>query len=173
MKQLTCISVWGLLLFSLSVKAESEKVPHNFSTLNSKKQIEFFSANKVAKTDLLTYKCTGTSAEFGSDGLSIVIKLPSKNSFVTTTRVDELKRIMICTNDSKTPSNFEIYLSKDSVDFGSALSEGITYSSGSIDAAFPRGNYYVRIVNTVTTNTTAMTQIDYYLDHCNCFEYVP
>lgn len=175
MKKLTHITV--LLLFLLPpvfCRAESEKVEESFQDLNSKSAITFSPGNKEATTDLLTYTCTGTKAEFGSDGTRIVIKLVNSGEYVTTTRVDELKRIFIYCNNSVTPSNYKIYLSKDSVDFGTPLSAGIEYlSAGTIDATFPRGNYYVRIVNTASSNSLFIKRIDYYLDHCNCFEYVP
>lgn len=175
MKRLTHISV--LLLFLLSsafCRAESEKVEQNFQNLINKSAITFSSDKKVAETDLLTYTCHGTKAEFGSDGTRAVIKLVNKNDSVTTTRVDELTRLFIYCNKTGTPSNIQIYLSKDGVDYGSPLSAGVEYlGAGTIDAAFPRGNYYVKIVNTTGSNTFFIKHIDYYMDHCNCFEYIP
>ena len=175
MKQLTHIFVLVLFLSSSAFcRAESEKVEHDFSDLNKKSAITFSSGNKVAETGLLTYTCTGKNAEFNSDGSRLVIKLVNKDEYVTTTRVDELTRLFIYCNKTGTPSNIQIYLSKNGVDFGSPLSEGVEYlGAGTIDAAFPRGNYYVKIVNTTGGNTFFIKQIDYYLDHCNCFEYVP
>lgn len=175
MKKLTHITV--LLLFLLPpvfCRAESEKVEQDFIELNKKSAITFSSGNKVAETDLLTYTCNGKNAEFGSDGKHYVIQLVNSGEYVTTTRVDELKRIFIYCNQSETPSNIQIYLSKDGVDYGSPLSAGVEYlGTGTIDAGFPRGNYYVKIVNTKSSNSLFIYKIDYYLDHCNCFEYVP
>lgn len=170
MKRLTHISVFILFLLSSAFcRAESEKVEHDFT--KGTPRIEYSLDYKTATTDLLTYTCYGTGT-FAAINYIPHLTLPGRNDTVKTTRVDELKRITIYLNKSGEASNIKIYLSKDGVTFGDALSAEYS-SSGMIDAGFPRGNYYVIIVNDVASNTFAIKKIDYYMDHCNCFEYVP
>lgn len=175
MRQLTYVFVLVLLILSSAVcRADTERVEHSFNSMTQPAELEFSGSNKIATTPLLTYTCSAT-AVFGFVNPNIVLTLPNAGDYVTTTRVNELNRIYILCNKTTTPSNIKIYLSKNGVDFGEALSgDGVEYtSSGTIDASFPRGNYYVKIVNDVKNNDIAIRRIDYYLEHCNCFEYIP
>lgn len=177
MKQLTRIALLVQFLFvSVFLKAESETVIQDFTTLRSPSEIEFTNSNKTATTAFTTYNCFRTG-EFAIVSGAVRLTLPAVNDSVKTARINELKRIKIfCYPVSSTPTNLKVYLSKDGVDFGDALPRtDSSYPSGSglIDLSFPRGNYYVKIVNDKSKNGTSISTIYFYLDHCNCFEYVP
>ena len=127
-----------------------------------------------AKTDLLRYTCSGTNAKFDRYGGSIwSISLPKSNRFVTTTRVNELDGFDFVYYPASSNESIKVYVSKDSISWGKALSgDSIEYSAGSVAVTIPRNNYYVRIKNESSTDIF-IPAIIWYQDHCNCFIYEP
>lgn len=136
----------------------------------------FSNSYRTATTSLLTYTCASESA-FGIDPVykEICAILNTSTDTLTTTQVKELTGFQIAHIPVAKCEKVEVYVSKTGV-FDGVLplsGDNITYNStGTIDVTIPRGNYYIKIVNT-DRNRFSIRGIDYYLDHCNCFEYVP
>ena len=170
------VRIWVLVLLALSPaisRAERETVVHSFHSMSQPTEIKFTNSNKTATTELTTYTCTGGS-EFGIASSKISAILDKGGETVTTTQVDELVGFMIKYNPAgESLSNVKIYLAKNGGAFGAAVSgDSIDYQKGVIDVSIPRGNYAIKIVNN-DSKTCSIYRIDYYLDHCNCFEYIP
>lgn len=169
-----------LLLFSLCTVmgyADRETVAQSFNSMYPS-ELELSADYKTITTDKVTYTCTGGTTQFWLDhqfGTVYSIVLAESVGTVTTTKVNELIGFQILSRPNSKNDKVKVYVSKDGVDFGTALSgDKITYDkSGTIDVSIPRGNYYIRIVNTNSSSKCSLTRIDYYLDHCNCFEYIP
>lgn len=175
MKKLLHISL--PVLFSLCTVfayAERETKVQSFGTMYSFGDLIISDGNTTGATDLLTYTCT-RSAEFGYGAGSLLgIDLAKSNGTVTTTKVNELIGFQILSRPISMNTKVKVYVSKTGV-FEAALSgDNISYgTSGEIDVTIPRGNYYIKIVNTDGSNLYSLIRIEYYLDHCNCFEYIP
>lgn len=171
------VRIWVLVLLALSPaisRAEREGVAHSFHSMSQPTEIEFTNSNKTATTELTTYTCTG-GAEFGVVSGTIYAILSKSGGTVTTTQIKELSEFRIDhpREDSKF-ENLKVYLAKNGGAFGSALSgDSINYQKGHIVVTIPRGNYAVKLTNTDGTNPVRVSGITYYMDHCNCFEYIP
>ena len=169
--------IWVLVLLALSPaisRVERETVVHSFHSMSQPTEIEFTNSNKTATTELTTYTCTG-GAEFGVVSGTIYAVLPKSGGTVTTTQIKELSEFRIDhPYDNKTFSKLKVYLAKNGGAFGSAVSgDSINYQQGYIVVTIPRGNYAVKLTNTDGTNPVRVSGITYYMDHCNCFEYIP
>jgi hypothetical protein len=149
----------------------------------SSSQLAFYSLNTVGKTDLATYTCTGTNAEFGSDLVNpagnkkISINLPTSNRYVTTSAVEDLAglEIKFYRNNDHDPK-LKLQLSRDSVHWTDAItptSETKTYRETKIIADFVPGRYYVRLTNTTSSKAISIYQIIYSFGSCNCMLYIP
>lgn len=179
MKRLTHITLLFLfLLVSPLCRADRETVSHVFHTMDKKTDLIFSNDNKTATTALLTYTCA-TGSEFARDHVYdtyISAVLVASTGTVTTTQVKELTGFHIVHFPLAACTNVKVYVSKTGV-FDGVLplsGDNITYNStGTIDVTIPRGNYYIKIVNTDGSNKFSIRSMYYYLDHCNCFEYVP
>lgn len=179
MKRLTHITLLFLfLLVSPLCRADREPVPHVFHTMDKKTDLIFSNDNKTAETSLLTYTCDSKSA-FGVDHvykMEICAVLNTSTGTLTTTQVKELTGFQIAHWPAVKCEKVEVYVSKTGV-FDGVLplsGDNITYNpTGTIDVSIPRGNYYIKIVNTDGSNKFSIRSMHYYLDHCNCFEYVP
>jgi hypothetical protein len=170
----------GLLIFLCPSLTHAERIytEHDFKTMDKVTELVITNSFTTAKTDLLTYQCTGTDAKFALDHLyktSFSIRLPKYGSTVTTTKINELEEFLIgvIPADEKR-DNIKVKVSKDSITWSDPLtSDNIQYSKGSITVKLPRNNYYVRIYNTNGAKDTSIKSIYYFQDHCNCFIYEP
>ena len=181
MKQLTHITLLFLfLLVSPLCRADRETVPHVFHTMDKETDLIFSNSNRTAETSLLTYTCDSKS-EFYTDhvyGTNISAVLNTSTGTLTTTQVKELTGFQIAHWLEADSVKVKVYVSKTGTFGAVALSrlngDNITYNStGIIDVRLPRGNYYIKIVNTDGSYKFSIRSMYYYLDHCNCFEYVP
>ena len=175
MYHIRAIFLFGLLILSSAFcRAESDPVVHDFGEMSGARTIQYANANKVGKTDLITYKCTGTGAEFNwsEDARRICIVMTKKGDMVTTTAVPNLTQIQVIHYPSNQPYlNLEIRLSYDSVHWTEPLeaerSKGLMYTD------FLPGTYYVRMTNTANSKVS-LGQITWrFGDPCNCFMYIP
>ena len=168
-----------LCLLCAGIRAESITTTQDFSSMASLGTLTFTLSNTVGTTDFVTYTCSGTNAEFGADHVyrtKISIRLPKNGSTVTTSRIDELKEILIKFYPSgEYRPNLRVQLSRDGETWGDPLTgDKIDYTStGDITVTIPRNNYYVRIRNNSSTKEVSIVSITYYQDHCNCFTYEP
>lgn len=173
--------IFGTLLLALCPvlsRAEHIYTPHNFQTMNKTTELIITNSNTNARTNLLTYQCSGTNAKFGKDHVFnnyVSILLPQNGSMVTTSKINELDEMTIGvlpTDEER--YNIKVIISKDSITWSDPLAgDSISYSNGSIHVSLPRNNYYVRIYNTNGAKKASLNSIDYYQDHCNCFTYEP
>lgn len=166
-----------LCLLCAGIRAESITTTQDFSSMASLGTLTFTLSNTVGTTDFVTYTCSGTNAEFGADHVyrtKISIRLPKNGSTVTTSRIDELKEILIKFYPSNEyRPNLRVQLSRDGETWGDPLTgDEIDYTDGTVSVTIPRNNYYVRIRNS-STKDVSIVSITYYQDHCNCFVYEP
>lgn len=160
-----------------------ENITHNFQSMNTEpRTIEFESANKYARstTDAITYTCGGTSdCRFWTDHVShtfISINLLNNGDYVIISPViDNLRGFDIFYEPANEIRNtIQVYLSTDGISWGEPLTgENITYAKGAINVAPPSGSYQIKIVDTNGSYDTSITGIDYMIENCNCFRYVP
>ena len=170
-----------LCLLGAVSRAEVITTAQNLQSMSDLGTLTFSSYNKVGTTELVTYTCSGTGAEFGLDHVKpagkkvISIRLPNSGSTVTTSQIKELKEFSILYYPSNVNrTNLIIQLSRDGKTWGDPITgDNIVYSTGSINVTIPRNNYYVRISNNTTSKDASIFCITYYQDHCNCFVYEP
>ena len=179
MKNFLQTRLWVILIaMPIMVHAERIYTPHTFHTMNKVTELIFSGSNTIGRTELLTYKCTGTvDTKFGKDHVFntyISIRLPKNGSTVTTSQINELDEFTIGVLPAdESRRNILVKVSTDSISWGDPLSseDVIQYSNGSIHVSLPRNNYYVRIYNTNGAKEASITSIYWYQDHCNCFIY--
>lgn len=155
-----------------------ENITHNFQSMNTEpRTIEFESANKYARstTDAITYTCGG-KAVFDVVNYQAGIKLYYYgDSVIVAPAIEGLYEVhigyIIVPNTFNT-NDIEVYISPDGSEWEGPLTDGVTYSSGSVTATIPRGNYQLKIRNKGSYDIF-ITNIIYYYEICNCFRYVP
>lgn len=185
MKQFFRLLALLLILGSAPCRAENDTIVHNFPTLVSTGDITFTkNAAKVSNgvgtvSDGVVYTCTGKSASnsaaFGMavSGSEIGINLQERYFEVTTTQISNLKEVRMrntLANGSAT-NNLIIKLSTD----GSVWGEDLPISgTGMKGVSFSKGNYYVKIYNSVST-PVSITELRFVTEpeDCNCFVYTP
>lgn len=173
-RTLTYIS---LLLFvglwpSLTIRAEL--VTHDFHA-DYGTTVIYSSGNKVATTDLITYTCSGTNAQFYLDltyGTTIALNLPSSTSkAVTDPAITRLNRIQLQHYpDNAKCENLKIDVSTDGSTWVDKSGDA-TYSKGGVDLPLATGDYYVRFRNT-TSSGVSILRIMYYIGPCHCLRVV-
>lgn len=148
----------------------------------SPKRLVVASGNKSATTttDDLTYTVSGgSSARFwldlhNSEGSKVIsINLPSKNDFVTVySPTDAIAQVTIRYYYPESPSSddIKVYASADGSSYSDVSANGGT--RGIIHANIPIGNQHIKIVNEGNTSIS-IYYIQYTLQTCNCFRYVP
>jgi len=176
----------GVLLLTVipfsTVLGEYENTIHNFDAMYhaDPATIELGSGSTTGTTsDGFTYTCGGTAtAKFWMDhvyGTKIGINLLNYGDYVTVSpAITNLTEIAISFEPATEIRNsVKVYISTDGVNWGDPLTEDISYTKGTIRAAVPKGNYYIKIVDTNGSDDTSIMQINYTSEHCNCFRYVP
>ena len=155
-----------------------ENITHNFQEMISSSTISFNLGYTAASatTDDVTYTYTcGEDAKFDVVSTVVGIKMYENGDYVIVTpAIGGLNRLMIGYNAIPPKEEIEVYISPDGVDWGSPLTEGVTYGSGMVDATIPQGDYQVMIRNK-GSNDIFVTSMKYYyeVEECNCFRYVP
>ena len=175
----------GALLFAgmpFSV-IHGENITHNFQSMNTEpRTIEFQSNNKYARstTDAITYTCGGKSdCKFWTDHVShtfLSINLLNYGDYVIISpAIDNLKGFDIFYEPaSQIRNTIQVYLSTDGISWGEPLTgENIAYATGVINVTPPSGSYQIKIVDTNGSYDASITEIDYMIENCNCFRYVP
>ena len=155
-----------------------ENITHNFQEMIPLGTLRFGPGNTSASatTDDVTYTYTcGESAVFDNVSYRLGIKMYSEGDFfVVTPAIGGLNRLMIGYNAIPQKEEIEVYISPDGVDWGSPLTEGVTYGSGMVEATIPQGDYQVKIRNKGTKDIFITSMKYYYeVEECNCFRYVP
>ena len=155
-----------------------ENIPHNFNEMNTPPStIEFSSGNKFARstTDGITYTCGG-NATFAVVNYQTGIKLYYYgDSVIVAPAIEGLFEVnigYIIFPSTFNTSDIEVYISPDGSEWEGPLTDGVTYSSGSVTATIPRGNYQLMIRNKGNSDIF-ITNMTYFYEHCNCFRYVP
>lgn len=176
-----------ICLFSLSPiisGAETGTIPHDFDAMfnASPKKLEVTNSNKTGTSteDGIVYTCTGSKAEifldlFNPEGSKkMAINLKESGNFVTTTVVSSLQSVVISCGSQKEKSYIKVYISTDGINWREP--DNISYSTY-ITATFAAGDYYVKILNSASSNNVSIFEIRYtYIDlsGCpNCFIYKP
>ena len=155
-----------------------ENITHNFQEMIPLGTLIFGPENTSANatTDDVTYTYTcGEDAKFDVVSTVVGIKMYENGDYVIVTpAIGGLNRLMIGYNAILQKEEIEVYISPDGVDWGSPLTEGVTYGSGMVDAIIPQGDYQVMIRNK-GSNDIFVTSMKYYyeVEECNCFRYVP
>ena len=170
----------ALLIFILSfglARAENDTIIHYFDDLYKLKELKIPSPYKIGTIGDVIYTCEGTTqARFYQDLASmgvIAINLPEQNDCVTTTRFNDLKKIVLYFTQPRVVSNLAIKLSTDSINWGEEMTLNNGYSQSSLELDTP-GDYYVRIYST-SADDISIYQTKFYLveENCNCFTYTP
>lgn len=168
---------------SVTVRADEAEV-QEFSTMITNGTLVLSEGSTVGTSDLVTYRCynTATFAVSYENSSVASIRLPkSKNAYViiSPTLYNVKRFYMTCTPSGSKCDMFQIYLSADGESWEGPLLEreygdtnGVSYTKGGVDAAFPPGTYYIKICNPSGTDA-CFTRITYTFDDCaNCFRYV-
>ena len=75
---------------------------------------------------------------------------------------------------SQIRTTIQVYLSTDGISWGEPLTgEDIKYGKSVINVTPPSGSYQIKIVDTNGSYDASITEIDYIIENCNCFRYVP
>ena len=175
----------GALLFAgmpFSV-IQGENVTHNFQSMNTEPRTIVFESDKYARstTDAITYTCGGKSdCKFWLDHVynsAMSINLLNYGDYVIISpAIDNLRGFDIFYEPASQMRNtiIQVYLSTDGISWGEPLTgENINYEKGVINVTPPSGSYQIKIVDTNGSNDTSITGIDYMIENCNCFRYVP
>ena len=158
-----------------------ENITHNFQEMISSSTISFNLGYTAASatTDDVTYTYTcGEDAKFDVVSTVVGIKMYENGDYVIVTPaiagLNSLQIGYIIVPTTVKTQDIEVYISSDGVDWGSPLTEGVTYGSGMVDATIPQGDYQVMIRNK-GSNDIFVTSMKYYyeVEECNCFRYVP
>ena len=155
-----------------------ENITHNFQEMIPLGTLSFGSGNTSANatTDDVTYTYTcGEDAKFDVVSTVVGIKMYENGDYVIVSpAIAGLNELQIGYNAIAEKEEIEVYISPDGVDWGSPLTEGVTYGSGMVVATIPQGDYQVMIRNK-GSNDIFVTSMKYYyeVEECNCFRYVP
>lgn len=174
----------ALLIFILSfglARAENDTITHNFESLFTTSQLVLSNSYKQGQVGDVIYVCEGSDKyarfyqdlEFPAGHKVIAINLPEQNDRVTTTRFNDLKKIVLYFTQDRVVSNLAIKLSTDSINWGEEMTLNNAYSQSSLELDTP-GDYYVRMYNT-SADDISIYQTKFYLveENCNCFTYTP
>lgn len=168
------------LLFILSfgtAGAENDTIIHDFEPLFVAKQLTLTNSYKQGQVGNVIYVCEGSkNARFYKDLEStrvVAINLPNQDDRVTTTRFNDLKKIVLYFTQPRVVSNLAIKLSTDSINWGEEMTLNYGYGQASMELDTP-GDYYVRMYND-STAAISIYQTKFYLveENCNCFTYTP
>ena len=176
--------IGALLCIIPFATVSAESITHNFNEMYtaSPKRLVVASGNKSATTttDDLTYTVSGGSStrfwldlHHGSGFQVISINLPSKNDFVTVySPTDAVAQVYFryYYPDKPVSDNIKVYASADGSSYSDVSATG--GSRGIINANIPIGSQYIKIVNEGNTSISVY-YIQYTLQNCNCFRYVP
>lgn len=159
-----------LALGALTCSAEVVKHTHNFSQMTLEPvTLTWPNGYKEGVTPLVTYTCL-ENATFASSAGKIGISFPQSGDYVTTSpAIDYLKRIIV-TRTPELGNNLRFYYSTDGSTW-TQITTGITVARYTIEVPLPtRGDYYLKIES--SAKSVFISQIEYYTEPCNCFEYL-
>jgi hypothetical protein len=163
-----------MILCTSLYSAEIVTTTHDFHAMSGNKaQIEFSNSNTIAKTPLLTYKCT-PGAKFDADPNkthgNISIFMEGSGVAVTTTQIDNLKEIDIYHYPQEDLSlKIIVSISTDGKNWEEL--QLINQVSVYVRATMPAtGDYYLQIKS--KSKDFYIHQIEYTTEKCACFPYI-
>ncbi len=175
---------WILTLVVLSsavCRAEDSICTHRIQTMIENGTLVLESANKVGKTNLVTYTCHD-DAVFGSYAIGAsALMLPNKNDSVVTSRITNLKQVKISyvSDEVSTPDYLQstksmyIKVSQDSVVWTNLTSRA-THSAGIATVQLENpGDYYISVKNIKNDKPIYIRIFEYTIQRCNCYQYHP
>ena len=160
-----------LVLCTTICHAETIITTHVFSNMGT--QIQYSDGYTVAKTELLTYTCKnakfGLYKEFSPSPICILMN--ASDATVTTTQIDNLKKLTINYyyegSGAYNEDNIGVLVSLNGQDWNTP--DEIIYAKGAVDVVLPTGDYYLQIQR---KNNFYINQITYYTEKCACFPYI-
>lgn len=164
-----------LVLCTTICHAETITTTHNFHAMSGDNtQIQYSSSYTIAETPLLTYTCK--NAKFGLYTVviphSICILMNESDATVTTTQIDNLKKLTINYyyegSEAYDADEITISISTDGQDWNTP--DEIIYAKGAVDVVLPTGDYYLQIKR--KSKNFYINQITYYTEKCACFPYI-
>lgn len=180
MKRTRTIVIISLITFLSAIcSGESyaeEDIVQDFQTMYSNGTLTLSANQDVGVTDWVTYTCNNNKVAFGPDhvnspGYKVVSLVFNQYGQMTTTAIENLKEILIAHLPAKERcTGMQISLSSDSTSWTLLEGDAISYVSGSIKATFPKGRYFIRMVNT-ENKTVSVSRMRYTVHNCNCFPY--
>ena len=173
----------GLILVMMSLLAlcvyadDSFTIAHEFNTPGDR--IDYLNANKTATTDSVVYQCY-RNAVFALDASKTIY---SKVCLFMVNRLDSMVTSKIVGLKSFClyyyPENIDRYatmaikVSRDGVHWID-VSSRIEHIAGRAEVVIPqRGNYFVKVINTGSSVPFYIWKFQWYIEICNCFEYLP
>lgn len=165
-----------LVLCTTICHAETITTTHNFHAMSGDNtQIQYSNNNNtIAETPLLTYKCTKASFGLYTEVVphSICILMNESEATVTTTQIDNLKKLIINYyyegSEAYDADEITISISADRQDWNTP--DEIIYNKGAVDVVLPTGDYYLQIKR--KSKKFYINQITYYTEKCACFPYI-
>lgn len=171
------VLILSLIPFSFVV---GEPITHNFNEMYNASPKQLVLATPSYKsatttTDDLTYTISGsTEAKFWLDlhySSVISVNLPSMNdSVIVASPSEAVRQVWILFYPSSTYEQLKVYASADGTSYGGELDA--EYVDGRVIANLPSGSHYLKVKNTGKTSIS-IYQMEYRIENCNCFRYVP
>ena len=167
--------IFSLVLFTALTKAEGTfVVDHTFSYMAGR--ITYQNSNKRAVNDSVTYYCMSNAKFAAYTSIypnPICIFLDHQNDSVVTSKVKDVKSLVITYYpNGYITSGLNIKVSRDSLswtDISSSMEESDRY----IYVPMPRrGDYHIKIKNTLSSHAVYINAMKYTIENCNCFQYI-
>lgn len=178
----TIFMIMVLVFLSATPIVCATEISHHFNDPTGRSFDGNTSCTFTLSSGTYTYTCGG-SAEFGiapNTDDHIRAKLNHSDDFIyITSPIENLSEVMINFISSKTPltgfTNIKVYISDDGVNWGDPLPEArMDYTLNSrVKAYIPKGNRYIKILNTNGSKPVYISMITYTQSDCNCFKYIP
>ena len=178
--RIICVSL--LVLCAAHLRAET--ITHDFNALFNSGKLELKSPYTAGSIGDTVYTCSGDKAKFGYEnyhtGLDrlISIILPKNEAVTTTPVIEDLVRVTVkyYTTASYESSSLKLYISEDGSFDGDPIPESRSSRSPfstnvGIDQEFefPKGNYYIKLVNEPAfAYEVSIFQIEYKTDPSSC-----
>ena len=171
----------GLILVMMSLLAlcvyadDSFTIAHEFNTPGDR--IVYSNANKTAKTDSVVYQCYNGAKFYlnSSTGNKISLFMENRLDSMVTSKIVGLKSIRLYYFPQTVDryATMAIKVSRDGVHWIDVTSR-IEHIAGRAEVVIPqRGNYFVKVINTGSSVPFYIWKFQWYIEICNCFEYLP
>lgn len=168
-------------LFTLSsavCRAEGEPLIHNFPDMSGNGTLTWPVNYKTGVTADVTYTCTGTAATFGTYTYNstqyVTLNMSKSDDIITLSpALEGLTKFEIYFYPDATRETIEVYVSKDGVDWGEAITGDNRVDSKNMIRIkdLPRNNYYIQLRNKTNT-AVSIHELRYYQSSCRCLRVV-